>query len=114
MNSQLSSAAPKPELRAETRRKFLPPVRVQMPVGMKSFPLVDISLGGLAFLSDAPMGEGKWVQVSPMAFSPIPLEVLRCEVSSEAGFKFRISGRFDKALDSTKISKMVETLKGMG
>ncbi|MDH4225274.1 MAG: hypothetical protein OEW12_06475 [Deltaproteobacteria bacterium] len=99
--------------RASIRESF-PSLRLHIPMGAKKLPLLDISLGGVAFLSPDPIAQGLQIAVSPKAFRAIEVVVLRCQKIPEPqadGFRFRISARFTRGLDKTLLRRVVETLK---
>jgi hypothetical protein len=89
---------PAAERRREPRYTFMPESKIYAHMGPRAFPILNISIGGLAFYSDIFFEPGTKLLMSALGMIALDVEVLNCDMEeTDADMmecKYRVRAKF--------------------
>ncbi|MDH4224448.1 MAG: PilZ domain-containing protein [Deltaproteobacteria bacterium] len=102
------------ERRKNKRFFFNEPRLVPIYLGYMELPILDISQGGLSFLSESWISKDRLITLRVRVDKILDLKVLQCE-KTEGGnnddkFKYRVRGRLKKLLTSEELMEILDLL----
>ncbi|HKI98316.1 MAG TPA: PilZ domain-containing protein [bacterium] len=95
------------ERRAEPRYKFMPESKIYAHMGPRAFPILNISIGGLAFHSDMYFEPGTKLLMSALGMIALDVEVLSCDMEeTDADLlecKYRVRAKFGSHVNGYQV-----------
>ena len=105
--SERMNQPPQDERRAEPRYSFMPESKIFAHLGPRAFPVLNISVGGLAFHSDIFFEAGTKLLMSALGMIALDVEVLSCEMEeTDADLmecKYRVRAKFSSHVNGYQV-----------
>lgn len=95
------------ERRAEPRYNFMPESKIYAHMGPRAFPILNISIGGLAFHSDIYFEPGTKLLMSALGMIALDVEVLSCDMEeTDADLlecRYRVRAKFGSHVNGYQV-----------
>lgn len=105
---------PETPKKTPNRRKFdRKQFDARVAVGNNRYPLVDISEGGVCFLSDRAVPRGEKTSLNPLGLRAVDMKVVRSVPAGEDStevYRFKVHCEFAKDLDQNFLKQLVNRL----
>jgi len=102
-----SSNSPGMERRAEPRYPFMAESKIYAHMGPRAFPILNISIGGLAFHSDIFFEPGTKVLMSALGMIALDVEILSCDMEETneelMECKYRVRAKFGSHVNGYQV-----------
>ena len=98
---------PLPERRTEPRYSFMPESKIYAHMGPRAFPILNISIGGVAFHSEVYFEPGTKLLMSALGMIALDVEVLSCDMEETNAdlmeYQYRVRAKFSSHVNGYQV-----------